>query len=333
MRFNGRNIRIRCSFETGLWLFACLLVPPGLCAAAQETACTQQRRSASTQEGLLTTEEVVEKLVGMNFRRAQALHSYHGTRTYRMEYRSSIKTMSAEMVVEVKYLAPETKDFTIQSSTGSKLIIDKVFAKILQAEHDAVSTDAQRQTALSRDNYDFAMAGYEVTPSRSMYVLVVEPKTKNKFLFRGRVWVDADDFAVVRIEAEPARNPSFWTKNNKIDQSYIKVNDFWLPERNHSISSIRLGGSAELTIEYENYQITAADPVGSALAHEIARTANTSRTFDCRQTSLRHSAEAGPCLSTASEAMNQHQLPNRSQLLPERQAAATDGTCWQQDRR
>ena len=120
------------------------------------------------------------------------------------------------------------------------------------------------------------MVGFESNPSGSMYVLTVEPKTKSKFLFRGRVRVDADDFAVVRLEAEPAKNPSFWTKNSEIEQLYVKVGDFWLPERNHSISSIRLGGRAELTIEYQNYRITAPDLVGSLPAREIARSADSS---------------------------------------------------------
>ncbi|HUV68844.1 MAG TPA: hypothetical protein VMW15_04225, partial [Terracidiphilus sp.] len=166
------------------------------------------------------------------------------------------------------------------------------------------------RTALNRENYDFTMVGYETTPSKSMYVLDVEPKTKSKFLFHGRVWVDANDFAVVRLKVEPAKNPSFWTKNSEIELSYVKVNDFWLPERNHSISSIRLGGRAELTIEYRNYHITAADSVGSGPEHEIARSSDTSHTLDCRQTSLRHAAEAGSCLSTASSVRSQHKLPN-----------------------
>jgi hypothetical protein len=333
MRLAGKTIRGRSSFESSLWLYACLLFLLIFCATTQQTAGAQQQRKVSAVNSPLTTDQVVEKLVGMNFRRAQALHSYHGTRTYRVEYRSFHSTVSAEMVVDVMYLAPETKDFTIQPSTGSKLIIDKVFTKILQAEKDAQSTDAQRRTALSRENYEFTMGGFESTPSQSMYVLVVEPKTKSKFLFRGRVWVDADDFAVVRLEAEPAKNPSFWTKNSEIEQSYVKVNDFWLPERNHSISSIRLGGRAELTIEYRNYRITAADSVGSAPEQEIARSADTSRTLDCRQTSLRHAAEAGLCLSSASSVSNEHYLPNRSPMLPEPQAAATEGGSWQNERR
>lgn len=100
------------------------------------------------------------------------------------------------------------------------------------------------------------MVGLESTAPRRTYVLALEPKTKNKFLFRGRVWVDAADFAVVRLEAEAARNPSFWTKRSQIEQSYQKVRDFWLPERNHSTSSIRMGGRAKLTIEYQGYNIT-----------------------------------------------------------------------------
>jgi hypothetical protein len=69
------------------------------------------------------------------------------------------------------------------------------------------------------------------------------------------------DFAVTRLEAEPAKNPSFWTKNSEIEEAYTKVSDFWLPERNHSVTAIRFGGRAELTIQYKNYQITSADPV------------------------------------------------------------------------
>ena len=277
MRLNRRMIHVRASSVIPLLLSACLLFLSSICAVTQQIASAQQQSEISAENGPLTTDEVVDRLIGMNLRRAQALHSYRGTRTYRVEYKSIFSTAKAEMLVEVEYLAPETKRFTVQSSTGSKLIIDRVFKKLLEAEEDALSKDGQRNTALNRDNYDFKMVGYVSTPSRSMYVLIVDPRTKSKFLFRGKIWVDADDFAVVRLEAEPAKNPSFWTKNNDIEQLYKKVNDFWLPERNHSVSSIRLGGRAELTIEYQNYQITAADPVRGAPVHEVAQSQQVSQ--------------------------------------------------------
>ena len=109
-----------------------------------------------------------------------------------------------------------------------------------------------------------------------MYVLSVEPKTKDKFLYRGRIWVDAEDFAVARLEAQPGKSPSFWTKNSEIVQEYMKVSDFWLPARNRSITAIRLGGRAELTIQYSNYQITSAGPIDSFSMLESPRQADTS---------------------------------------------------------
>ena len=72
--------------------------------------------------------------------------------------------------------------------------------------------------------------------------------------------MDAADFAVTRIEGEPAKNPSFWTKETKIEQVYTKVGDFWLPQSNRSSTTIRLGGRATFTIDYGNYQITASTP-------------------------------------------------------------------------
>ena len=275
MRFERTNARACSSTGRLIWRSPILLGLLPFCVAIQQTAGAQKQSGISAENSPLTTAQVVEKLVGMNLLRARALHSYHGTRTYRVEYRGFIGIKSAEMVVDVIYRAPGTKEFTIRSSTGSKLIIDNVLRKLLQAEEEALSTDGQRRTALSNENYEFTMVGYESTALWPMYVLAVEPRTKSKFLFRGRVWVDARDFAVVRLDAEPAKNPSFWTKSSQIELSYEKVSDFWLPQRNHSISSIRIGGNAELTIEYQSYKITASDPVPSFPVQQIARSADT----------------------------------------------------------
>ena len=94
-----------------------------------------------------------------------------------------------------------------------------------------------------------------------VYVLAVQPKMPTKFVYRGRIWVNAQDFAVCRIEAEPAQNPSFWIRQTQIHHAYLKVGDFWFPAENRSVSTLRLGGRATLTIEYENYKILDARPL------------------------------------------------------------------------
>jgi hypothetical protein len=222
-----------------------------------QSAIAQKVEISSAANGFsLTAEQVVRNLVQMNLQRAQSLHGFQGTRLYHAEYHGLGGTRTAEMLVSMKYLSPSTKEFTIESATGSKLIIERVFKKLLEAEREALDAEMQRRSALSEENYQFTLVGYENGETSARFVLAVEPRKRDKFLYRGRIWVDAEDFAVVRLEAEPAKNPSFWTKRAEIVQEYKKVNDFWLPAVNRSVSAIRLGGHAELTIEYENYEIT-----------------------------------------------------------------------------
>ena len=173
-----------CSLTVaGIWLSMILVVLLPLCAALPQTAGAQQQGTISNGNGPLTTAKIVENLVAMNLRRSQALHSYYGSRVYRVEYRGFPSTANAEMVVDIMYRAPGTKEFTIRSSTGSKLIIDKVFKKLLQAEEDALSAEAQRRTALSSENYDFTMAGYESTPRGRCTSLWWSHEPKTSFSF------------------------------------------------------------------------------------------------------------------------------------------------------
>lgn len=236
-----------------------LLIVLGIAQAATALSDT----ATADHHARLSAEEIVSHLIQRNLERAHALGAYQGTRVYRLEYHGFPGSRSAEMIVDVKYRTPATKEFSIRSEKGSQLIIERVFKRMLQSEKEAASEENQSHIALNNDNYSFTLAGYESTPTGSFYILSVEPRTSNKLLYRGRIWVDADDFAVTRIEAAPAKNPSFWTKETKIEQVYTKVGDFWLPASNRSTSAIRLGGQANFTIDYQNYLITEATAVST----------------------------------------------------------------------
>lgn len=226
------------------------------------TRAQQPDTASALNRAPLAGEQVVQNLVQMNLHRSQALHAYRGSRIYRVEYRGFPGNRAAGMVVKVKYVSGK-KQFVVESSTGSAILVDRVLKKLLDAEAEATDEEGQRRAALTEENYHFTLIEYETGAAGSTYVLKVEPRTDGKFLYRGRIWVDGQDFAVVRLEAEPARNPSFWTKKTEIEQQYRKVGDFWLPARNHSVTAIRLGGRAELTIEYKDYEITNASQVSN----------------------------------------------------------------------
>jgi hypothetical protein len=209
----------------------------------------------------LSADQVVQHLMEKNQERAEGLQHYLGKRSYRLEYRGFPASAEATMEVEVNFEAPASKQFTIVSATGSKLIQNRVFHRLLETEEQAGDSSNRKHTELGPDNYTFSLAGTEGTN----YVLNVEPKEDSRFLYRGKIWVDAHDFAVTRIEAQPARNPSFWTTKSLIHHTYQKVdNGFYLPKENKTVTSVRMGGVATLTIEYDSYQVTVAKPIASA---------------------------------------------------------------------
>ena len=191
-----------------------------------------------------------------NAERAQKLRHVESTRQYTLDYTGFPSSRSAEMQVKASYTAPGTKEFTIISESGSSLIRNRVFRKLLESEQEAVSDAANRDAvALSTANYRFSLLGCEPGDGRPLYVMQVEPLRETKFLYRGTIWIDSQDFAVTRIAAEPAKNPSFWTKRSQIHHQYQKIGEFYLPTLNQTVTDVRLGGKAVLTIRYLDYKL------------------------------------------------------------------------------
>lgn len=205
----------------------------------------------------LTADQVIDRLTEMNQVRAKALESYSSVRSYHLECHC-VSHKTADMVVRADYQAPNQKVFTIISETGSGTVRNRAFRKLLEAEQESMQEENQQRSAITPENYTFRLSEYQKTDTDEFYVLEAQPRTKNKFLFRGRIWVDAKDFAIARVEGEPAANPSWWTVKTDFKRRYQKIGDFWLPESNESETKVRVFGTAFLTIEYRDYEITTA---------------------------------------------------------------------------
>lgn len=234
--------------------------------AVLASVCLAQGGAAA--KPALTADEIVSTMVSQNQARAAALRGYAGRRVYTLQYRGFPGDRSAEMTVDVRYTAPNRKQFTIVSESGSKVIIDHVFKRLLSGEEEAQNSSNQREITLTPQNYRFEYLGQETAGDRLLYVLQVQPKVKNKFVYRGKVWIDATDLAVVKIEAEPAKNPSFWITHAHVEQKYGKFGSFWLPVQNTSTSELRmLHGTAALQIHYQDYALEGTPATVEASAH------------------------------------------------------------------
>ena len=203
--------------------------------------------------GVPSADEIISRMAAHNAERSAQCHAYRNLRDYHVTYHGFPGNREADMQVEMSFVAPSTKTFHILSTSGSKFLVDRVLKKLLESEQEA--SIEQSRTALTPANYKFEFEGTESAGGRTLFVLKVRPKADSKFLYRGKIWVDSQDYAVTRIDAEPSKNPSFWIKRTEIQHAYLKVGDFWLPADNRSVSRLRLGGLATLTIRYEDYKI------------------------------------------------------------------------------
>jgi hypothetical protein len=227
---------------------ALILSPLSLTAASNPTSSPANCRR-------LSVDEIIDNLIREDQERAQSLLSAESTRVYHLVYTGLLGEREAGMTVRAFYSSPGNKDFEVISQSGSKLLVDRVFKKLLEEEKQATDPAIRDRIVLSRDNYEFHLAGYEPSEQCGQYILDITPKAKSKYAYRGQIRVDGADFAVTRIDVEPIERPSFWTKRSEIHHQYERIQGFWLPAHNESVSYIRMGGRAVLTIEYKDYHL------------------------------------------------------------------------------
>ena len=203
---------------------------------------------------LLAVEQIVDRMVRADESRAAALGGYTGIRRYRFENKRVNKR--AEIVVRLTCGRSGVKTFEVVSESGSAFVRSHVLLKMIEAEIESSQKDDRQQSRILPQNYDFRLIGTDASEGRPAYLLDLIPKTKNKFLIQGRIWVDAEDYAITRIEGSPAKNPSFWIKSVRIVHRYNKTGRFWLPVLNSSVAEARVFGPTDVMIEYSDYVVT-----------------------------------------------------------------------------
>jgi negative regulator of sigma E activity len=205
-----------------------------------------------------TAADIVARMAERDAERRASFSGYTVLRRYEVVN----KHRDAEMLVRVVCTPDGGKQFSILHEEGSGIIRNHVLRKMLEEETNASHREARESSRIVPGNYSFAMVGTDVVDGRLAYVLEIDPKTKAKYLIRGRIWVDATDYAITRIEGSPAQNPSFWTKRVHFVHTYRKVGDLWLAASTKSVTEVRIFGTAELSIS--DFDYSPADPQSEA---------------------------------------------------------------------
>jgi len=196
-------------------------------------------------------EEIVTRMAAHDLARQASIEGYAGMRRYVLENHKFHKR--AEMLVQVQGDRDGTKHFDVVSEEGWGGARKHVFHKMLESETETSRPEIRATARLIPENYDFALVGTELVAGRAAYVLEIKPKRNEKYLFEGRIWVDAQDYALARAEGKPAKKPSFWTKSIHFVQIYQKRGPAWFPLSTQSVTEAHLFGTTDVNIEYFDY--------------------------------------------------------------------------------
>jgi outer membrane lipoprotein-sorting protein len=204
----------------------------------------------------MTGDELFAKLSECNRSRDARLQQYSAIRTYRVT--SDKGKLYAQEVVQVDYQAPDRKSFRTVSEEGSGLVRDMVLKRLIESESQTSSGRAHHDSAIKPANYEFNLVGEQDVGPYHCLVAEATPKRRDKYLFEGKVWIDAQDYAIVRIAGQPAKSLSFWINRADFVRQYQKLGAFWLPAKDDTTVHVRLYGTKILTIDHRDYAINCA---------------------------------------------------------------------------
>ncbi len=222
---------------------------------------TDDTRSTYSAPVGVTSDEIVAKMLERNRLRNEQLRRYSAVRTY--EIRNSEGKLAAQEVVRVEYVAPDKKTFNKTSEKGSGIVRHLVFDRLMQSESETSSGREHRNSAITTANYTFTPSGEDDIGPYHCFVLEAAPKSKEKYLFEGKIWIDAQDFAIVKIAGHPAKKPSFWINRADFVRLYQRIDGFWLPWRDETSVEVKIYGRRVFTVDHQEYVINPANPVQS----------------------------------------------------------------------
>ncbi|MBI1954847.1 MAG: hypothetical protein HYS38_00470 [Acidobacteria bacterium] len=206
--------------------------------------------SAQGSSSTLAPEQILARMEQRYEQQLQALETYEARRRYSVT--NTVLGDPAYLLVEEQYGAREGKRFRVLERGGSPQVEQRVFSRLLQAEQETARSPAREAVELCRRNYIFTFIQYD--PTKGSYVFQVEPRTSNLYLLRGKIWVDAQDYAVRRIEGKPVARQSVFVRQTNFVHEFAKFGEFWFPVRHRSETEVVLLGRATLEIIYFDYQ-------------------------------------------------------------------------------
>jgi Outer membrane lipoprotein-sorting protein len=251
------------SLLTALLLLALAAGIPAAAQAAPANGLVAPSEPLPASPSSTDGDQIFAELVRHNELRTAALREYSALRTYAVTDLNG--KVHAKSTVRLDYVAPDKKIFATIREEGSAVIRHLVLNRLMENEVSAAAGQDHRDSSITPANYTFSLLGEEDLGGHHCFVVDAVPRRRDKYLFEGKVWIDSQDFAVVKIAGHPAKKLSFWINRADFVRQYEKVGDFWLPSRDETFVDVKLYGKKILSIEHH---IGRVNGVTSSLARD-----------------------------------------------------------------
>jgi hypothetical protein len=246
---------IRFCHSCGMLLLAFIV---GFCMFTSATRVLgEQFTPLIQQENAPSVKEILDRMKAHDEWQGRYLIEYKAQRTFsatNLRFKEG-----ATLEVQTTFRRPDFLQSQVLRAEGSRLIRERVFDKILEAENETQSASAKEQIDIVPANYTFSYLGREDCAGRECYRLGIVPKRKEKYLMEGQIWIDCEDWGIVRIQGSPAKRPSFWARQVQIDHRYKRIEGMWLNDSLESVTDLLIAGRSSLKIQY-SYESVQTDP-------------------------------------------------------------------------
>ncbi len=200
---------------------------------------------------------IVHGVDGSVKNRIDHLASYTVTEHYAV-FRGKDETHPvAEMLVKTTYRKQQGKSYEIISQSGSSFWRNEVLTTLLSNERH-MSLPGNVETALINSaNYEITLDANarERLNGRDCLVIDINPRRTSQFLFNGKVWVDARDFAIVQLKGKASKSAFFLARAADVTRQYDEISGLPMATHTQATSASSLLGQTVVKIDYTNYQI------------------------------------------------------------------------------
>jgi hypothetical protein len=227
--------------------------------AGQSSAGTDSNAPVRS-SGQISDQEIVKRIDAAVYERNNALARYTAQEQYDI-YRNGEVNPSAQMTLQTVYSYSGDKAYTLTSQSGSQFLRTVVLDKILSEEREMAKVSIRESGWITSANYEMRpQRGIVAMNGRECLIVDLKPRRKSPHLFNGKIWVDASDFSVLRIEGVLSQSLSIFTGQTTVTRDYGRMDGFSMATHTEARTRSFLLGETVMKINYTGYQIQHGTP-------------------------------------------------------------------------